>query len=148
MLSDTFNHLSQSTPRPQRHRTQNSRRIARGLLQRTNVLTVLAVAFIFATLPTRASAQHNEHNPVFTTLVNQGIKTDDGKTHALPKPIMADGLSADEQVAVIKSQLGGKPMDGYLRNSVMAPHICKLTCLLYTSPSPRDATLSRMPSSA
>ena len=24
----------------------------------------------------------------------------------------------------------------------------RLTCLLYTSPSPRDATLSRMPSSA
>eukprot|EP00830_Metopus_es_P013071 TRINITY_DN3104_c0_g1_i2.p2 TRINITY_DN3104_c0_g1~~TRINITY_DN3104_c0_g1_i2.p2 ORF type:complete len:105 (-),score=18.73 TRINITY_DN3104_c0_g1_i2:9-323(-) len=30
------------------------------------------------------------------------------------------------------------------------PHIsvCLNTCLLYTSPSPRDATLSRMPSSA
>ena len=33
-------------------------------------------------------------------------------------------------------------------------HLCELkepddyTCLLYTSPSPRDATLSRMPSSA
>ena len=26
--------------------------------------------------------------------------------------------------------------------------ICSSTCLLYTSPSPRDATLSRMPSSA
>ena len=26
--------------------------------------------------------------------------------------------------------------------------ICSGTCLLYTSPSPRDATLSRMPSSA
>ena len=25
---------------------------------------------------------------------------------------------------------------------------CRKTCLLYTSPSPRDATLSRMPSSA
>ena len=25
---------------------------------------------------------------------------------------------------------------------------CSMTCLLYTSPSPRDATLSRMPSSA
>ena len=25
---------------------------------------------------------------------------------------------------------------------------CTLCCLLYTSPSPRDATLSRMPSSA
>ena len=28
------------------------------------------------------------------------------------------------------------------------PEIDKWTCLLYTSPSPRDATLSRMPSSA
>ena len=27
-------------------------------------------------------------------------------------------------------------------------HVPKYTCLLYTSPSPRDATLSRMPSSA
>ena len=27
-------------------------------------------------------------------------------------------------------------------------HIWSGTCLLYTSPSPRDATLSRMPSSA
>ena len=27
-------------------------------------------------------------------------------------------------------------------------HIAWMTCLLYTSPSPRDATLSRMPSSA
>ena len=26
--------------------------------------------------------------------------------------------------------------------------VCACTCLLYTSPSPRDATLSRMPSSA
>ena len=28
------------------------------------------------------------------------------------------------------------------------PHICASTCLLYTSPSPRDRTRSRMPSSA
>ena len=28
------------------------------------------------------------------------------------------------------------------------PLICDISCLLYTSPSPRDATLSRMPSSA
>ena len=32
-------------------------------------------------------------------------------------------------------------------HSIMAPVIAKV-CLLYTSPSPRDATLSRMPSSA
>ena len=29
-----------------------------------------------------------------------------------------------------------------------SPHLSPSTCLLYTSPSPRDATLSRMPSSA
>ena len=29
-----------------------------------------------------------------------------------------------------------------------SPHLLKYNCLLYTSPSPRDATLSRMPSSA
>ena len=29
-----------------------------------------------------------------------------------------------------------------------APQAGKITCLLYTSPRPRDATLSRMPSSA
>ena len=33
-----------------------------------------------------------------------------------------------------------------IKNGLSTPP--KLTCLLYTSPSPRDATLSRMPSSA
>ena len=36
-------------------------------------------------------------------------------------------------------------------NNVMVDEICyalAYACLLYTSPSPRDATLSRMPSSA
>ena len=32
--------------------------------------------------------------------------------------------------------------------SLAAPQVSVLGCLLYTSPSPRDATLSRMPSSA
>ena len=40
---------------------------------------------------------------------------------------------------------------GYFRDRYLnkkKPHLKKCTCLLYTSPSPRDATLSRMPSSA
>ena len=36
-------------------------------------------------------------------------------------------------------------MDGTIRNYEV---IAAIICLLYTSPSPRDATLSRMPSSA
>ena len=35
-----------------------------------------------------------------------------------------------------------------LSNSKRPDCIIKMPCLLYTSPSPRDATLSRMPSSA
>ena len=35
-----------------------------------------------------------------------------------------------------------------LNKSVQAQAMLAETCLLYTSPSPRDATLSRMPSSA
>ena len=52
--------------------------------------------------------------------------------------------------------LSNKPLDRY-RDDVLSlgmfqqirPYIDKINnCLLYTSPSPRDATLSRMPSSA
>ena len=46
----------------------------------------------------------------------------------------SDGSTADDQ-------LGGSPSNG--KESVK-----REGCLLYTSPSPRDATLSRMPSSA
>ena len=41
--------------------------------------------------------------------------------------------------AIVDSTLSEAPFAGVLR---------KNSCLLYTSPSPRDATLSRMPSSA
>ena len=41
---------------------------------------------------------------------------------------------------------------GYNGSEIATPNLDKMaqsgTCLLYTSPSPRDATLSRMPSSA
>ena len=39
-----------------------------------------------------------------------------------------------------------KPLSLTMKECTAAVEIC--TCLLYTSPSPRDATLSRMPSSA
>ena len=37
------------------------------------------------------------------------------------------------------------PLAQYMRDCIADPNV---SCLLYTSPSPRDATLSRMPSSA
>ena len=45
------------------------------------------------------------------------------------------------------SGYGGAPYFGNGAGHMRSPYM-NLTCLLYTSPSPRDATLSRMPSSA
>ena len=43
----------------------------------------------------------------------------------------------------------GPILGSYGNDVVKTPNLDKLaSCLLYTSPSPRDATLSRMPSSA
>ena len=42
----------------------------------------------------------------------------------------------------------GTSTDGYSANIIVNGDTIPLNCLLYTSPSPRDATLSRMPSSA
>ena len=43
---------------------------------------------------------------------------------------------------------GGKSLIQSCRDLYLGRTVCYKTCLLYTSPSPRDATLSRMPSSA
>ena len=48
----------------------------------------------------------------------------------------------------INSQDGSVVEVGALLGSVSAEGRAVKSCLLYTSPSPRDATLSRMPSSA
>ena len=58
-----------------------------------------------------------------------------------PKPL--DGCSAysDEETEELKGKI-------FLITRGSCLFVQKVNCLLYTSPSPRDATLSRMPSSA
>ena len=63
-------------------------------------------------------------------------------------------ISIDDDGAVAEDDAGGLvpgacPLVGNLQSLELAPNGCQISgCLLYTSPSPRDATLSRMPSSA
>ena len=45
-------------------------------------------------------------------------------------------------------EIGPMPFTTYDEVAAYGAFIEYVTCLLYTSPSPRDATLSRMPSSA
>ena len=56
-------------------------------------------------------------------------------------------MSVDNIVSVTTYAVIGQPLAGVMatRDRVLGDH---RACLLYTSPSPRDATLSRMPSSA
>ena len=65
-------------------------------------------------------------------------------------------LVKQKQIAItkqaIQNEYESKMIDTQLENeqaqSQLKLNQFKRTCLLYTSPSPRDATLSRMPSSA
>ena len=52
-------------------------------------------------------------------------------------------VSGPSSMAVEAARASGMALAGFTRNGTL-----NLFCLLYTSPSPRDATLSRMPSSA
>ena len=54
----------------------------------------------------------------------------------------SETMQVDQRVALAEEVLG------HLENVEVTSFDSLLTCLLYTSPSPRDATLSRMPSSA
>ena len=56
---------------------------------------------------------------------------------------------ADRHYADMLEQAVAAERLGYASVSIPEHHLMNiLICLLYTSPSPRDATLSRMPSSA
>ena len=65
--------------------------------------------------------------------------------------ILFSGFSSNAVISIIAVMIIGAGLDKTGLMSRLATFILKKggkTCLLYTSPSPRDATLSRMPSSA
>ena len=75
-------------------------------------------------------------------------------SQSLPAPASNPSLSAPQSTAfpAPNTQLS-PPINSYRAPITSLPSIADLVeevspCLLYTSPSPRDATLSRMPSSA
>ena len=83
---------------------------------------------------------------ITTALQEEAIKTAQEKLAELIRSDFAriDRMKADEEVTDFSKldtiTIGVMPGDG------IGPLI--MTCLLYTSPSPRDGLLSRMPSSA
>ena len=57
-------------------------------------------------------------------------------------------LTTAQHLGIIAFGLATSALTGYLFSTYTQAAATYLDCLLYTSPSPRDATLSRMPSSA
>ena len=74
----------------------------------------------------------------------------DTQTEALAISIFEDGLDTMHVQALFETEAQAQSCLGGLKfPEDMECFITQLpNCLLYTSPSPRDATLSRMPSSA
>jgi hypothetical protein len=71
--------------------------------------------------------KHAELNPVFATLVEQGISLNDEKRVPLPAPSMPDGLDKAAQEAVLGELLSSpSSLQQFLRNSIVAKHLLQM----------------------
>ena len=85
--------------------------------------------------------------PIFLAVAQAGSLTAAGKALHMSQPTVGRRIRALEDhfgTALLKRENGQLVPTKFGQS--MLDHIRR--CLLYTSPSPRDATLSRMPSSA
>ena len=82
----------------------------------------------------------NGQNPV--TLERYGVYADDGITINESNSVLISTTST------LNNTIVGTYTVNYTVSNSAYTKVFSRTCLLYTSPSPRDATLSRMPSSA
>ena len=94
--------------------------------------------------------------PVFEMKEQQGIaQTQQGQQMMAqgPMPMASDQLANPQNMGIVRANTGlivDAPFDFRNMPSTSIQHDPNTpnTCLLYTSPSPRDGLLSRMPSSA
>ena len=88
-----------------------------------------------------------EQLPSYTESIKQAAKGLDVKFLGYVENMnVLNALINQAHLFIFPSELEGMSMMLLEVGSVGTPIVC--SCLLYTSPSPRDATLSRMPSSA
>ena len=83
-------------------------------------------------------------NPKFRPIVEKFIPRLQEQVSAMDTAMSEENFTAIAEIAHwLKGSGGNVGFDGFTERSLKLE-----ICLLYTSPSPRDATLSRMPSSA
>ena len=85
-----------------------------------------------------------------TKFLNKTTKKRRDKRFGLAGWIIGWGIGHYTSLRTIKNNIRALQSQNLLQQDqiIELSHYLNITCLLYTSPSPRDATLSRMPSSA
>ena len=98
-------------------------------MQKTNMVENVAMAFI------KAESKDDKSNP------------DLGGSESESDNSASDSESDSDKEVEIEGE-GENETEGEEDEKLQSKHIDLTTCLLYTSPSPRDLSTSRMPSSA
>ena len=118
--------------------------VLRWLLQQLFLFTTVAILIIFQPELRRLLAELG-NLPIFSSDEDSPLDVDAvvQATDQLAQQ-RTGGIIAIERSVDIHQETGS----GVLVDSTLTSEMLNSICLLYTSPSPRDATLSRMPSSA
>ena len=119
-------------------------------MKKPKILVLLSIVALFLALPMVASAQ-----AALPASFAGMVMVDDA---AAPDGTMVSAMIGDETVgsgmvaggtyAIVVAQPPGMNYAGQMVMFMIGDMMAAETCLLYTSPSPRDRTRSRMPSSA
>ena len=96
---------------------------------------------------TLEKASHHIKNNLERQVNSKKISTAESKAALESISYTMSFKEFNEVDLVIEAATENEPIKQKILNSLL-PHIQPHTCLLYTSPSPRDRTRSRMPSSA
>src|SRR5262245_48217786 len=90
-------------------------------------MDVFPLVLLGAALVPGQNQSHEQLNPVFRELRQQGVPLGGKLQVPLPAPTMADGLSAREQKALLKKLIADDfEYDEFVRDSVVAPHLLKI----------------------
>ena len=106
-----------------------------------------------SSLLTRLTTQPTTYNSSYGQILRRFITTVDSSSPVTTKTRSSNPSTVDAPVLIFpslvnKNQPSLQSSSDASNKSWIQKVLNMITCLLYTSPSPRDATLSRMPSSA
>lgn len=96
---------------------------------------MLALTLLLVSSTAAPAQTHEELNPVYKHLRQEGLQYTKRVTLPLAAPVMADGLTGAQQLAVIKKEVGGDfTMSQFFDRSPVAPHLLRINTLKPSDP--------------